>query len=176
MIIIFTKERDDGKKYMRGSHEYHRPYGWYRYAIKVHGDPKYGDNRWLGSKGLRTYSSDEEWPVSYHGTPMENAKLILMEGFKPGNGNAYGVGVYSSPSLTMIEKSYAKEFESRGKSYKIAFQNRVNPAGDHLKIVQANETGVDAEYWISHKQNPKKGVYDIRPYGIVIRSVKSKTN
>ena len=168
----FTNERNDGKKYMRGSHEYYRPYGWYRYAIKVQGDPKYGDDRWLGPKGLRTYTSDEEWPVSYHGTSMENAKLIIKEGFKAGYRNVYGVGVYSSPSLTMVEKRYAKEFESRGKTYKIALQNRVNPARDHLAIVPANKTRVDAEYWISHKQNPKKGVYDIRPYGIVIRRVK----
>lgn len=39
----FTRKVDDGTKFYRGGHEYHRPYGWKRYAIKVLG--KYEDDK-----------------------------------------------------------------------------------------------------------------------------------
>ena len=74
----------------------------------------------------------------------------------------YGSGVYTSPSLEMVEKRYAKEFVHDGKSYKIAFQNRVNP--DSLKVIPASENGVGADYWLSPSD-------DVRPYGILIRKV-----
>ena len=31
----FSDVKDDGKKYMRGGHQYHRPYGWKKIANKV---------------------------------------------------------------------------------------------------------------------------------------------
>ena len=46
----FTKRADDGKKYYRGGYEYHRPYGWKRYAIKVMG--RFENDNWLGEQGL----------------------------------------------------------------------------------------------------------------------------
>ena len=74
----FTKRQSD-KTYMRGKFEYHRPYGWYRYGLNVIG--KYDDDKWLGPDGIRTDTSPDEWPVSYHGTKMENAKNIAKEGY-----------------------------------------------------------------------------------------------
>ena len=169
----FTVGRDDGKVYMRGGFVYHRPYGWKRYAVKVLGVPEYGGDQWLGPNGIRTETLGGEWPVSYHGTAMENTEKILSQGFKPGPRQLYGKGVYSSPSLDMVARLYAKEFQHEGKSYKIVLQNRVNPdqTNGNLKVVPASDTGVGADYWVAPKHDPKSGVYDVRPYGILIREV-----
>ena len=105
--------------------------------------------------------------MSYHGTDINNAEKILNDGYKPGPGDRFGVGIYTSPSLEMVERLYAKEFSYNGKTCKIAFQNRVNPdRTGHLKIISASETGVGADYWLSPKDNE-----DVRPYGILIREV-----
>ena len=61
----FTGWRHDGTKFYRGGYEYHRPYGWKRYALKVL--DRFGDNKWLGKPGYRVGSSEDEWPVSYMG-------------------------------------------------------------------------------------------------------------
>ena len=164
----FTKETDDGARYMRGKFEYKRPYGWYRYALKVLGNPNYGGDSWLGPGGIRTQSSAEEWPVSYHGTYMDSAKKIVKEGYKAGPRAVFGKGVYSSPSLSMVKTCYAQTFDSKGSSWKIALQNRVNPESDHLDIIPAEKTGMGADYWVSTKHDPKNGVFDVRPYGVVI--------
>ena len=162
----FSHVEDDGKKYMRGGFQYERPYGWKRIAIKVVG--KYADDTWLGPKGIRTEEAPGEWPVSYHGTNMKSAKMILKEGYKAGPRQLYGRGIYTSPSLEMVERLYAKEFSFEGKTYKIALQNRVNPnqKSEHLKIIPASQTSVGADYWLS-----PGGTADVRPYGILIREV-----
>ena len=158
----FSEVIDDCKIYMRGGHQYHRPYGWNRIALKVHG--KYADgDEWLGPDGLRTEEALNEWAVSYHGTKAEHVGNIIKEGFKPGPREMFGSGVYSSPSPKIVEDLFAQEFRYEGRDYKIAFQNRVNP--DRVKIIPASETGVDAEYWISQKG-------DIRPYGVIICEVR----
>ena len=161
----FTGERDDGNPYMRGGFEYKRPYGWMRYAIRVLG--RYGNDDWLGPNGVRTGQASGEWPVSYHGTDMSSAKMIVKEGYKVGPGAMYGQGIYTSPSLEMVEMhGYAKEFLYDGKRYKIALQNRVNPDRDgHLEIVSASRTAVGADYWLSRNKD------DVRPYGLLFREV-----
>ena len=95
----FTRMRDDGTKYYRGGYEYHRPYGWKRYAIKVRG--RFDDDRWLGARGLRADSSDGEWPVSYHGTAVNVSGNIAQEGYDLSKGKIflYGKGVYCTPSI-----------------------------------------------------------------------------
>lgn len=40
----------------------------------------------------------------------------------------------------MIERLYTREFNYQGKTYKIVFQNRVNPG--HLQIIPAAQTTV----------------------------------
>ncbi len=169
----FSEEHDDGTQYFRGGYEYHRPYGWYRFALKVHGDPKYGgDDSWLGPKGIRTDGVKGEWPVSYHGTKDSSKGSIIKEGFKAGPREVHGKGVYSTPSLAVAE-DYAAEYTHKGHQYKVIFQNRVNPEGDRLTIIKAKGTRhagtPNGDYWISHKQDPAKKVYDIRPYGVLIR-------
>ena len=161
-----THAEDDGQRYMRGGFEYKRPYGWKRFAVRVVG--RYENDDWLGPNGIRTSQASGEWPVSYHGTDMSSAEMIVKEGYKPGPRKRFGSGIYTSPSLEMVERLYAKEFTHDGKRYKIAFQNRVNPdPNGHLKIFSASETGTGADYWLSSKDND-----DVRPYGLLFREVR----
>ena len=161
----FTYVKDDGQRYMRGGFEYKRPYGWRRFAVRVLGS--YENDEWLGSDGIRTNEASGEWPVSYHGTDMSSAEKIVKEGYKPGPRAKFGVGIYTSPSLEIVARLYSQPFFYAGKSYKIAFQNRDNPdRNEHLKIISALETGVEADYWLSPKDNE-----DVRAYGILIREV-----
>lgn len=163
----FTNVKDDGQRYMRGGFQYKRPYGWKRIAIKV--VKRYDDDQWLGPNGIRTAEAPGEWPVSYHGTNMTSAKLILKDGYKPGPGAKFGLGIYTSPSLEMVQRLYAQEFNYSGKTYNIVLQNRVNPdqSNGHLQIIPASDTGVGADYWLSSAQD----AVDVRPYGILIREV-----
>ena len=77
--------------------------------------------------------------------------------------------MYTSPSLELVEKLYAKEFTHKGKSYKIVLQNRVNPdqRNGHLQIIPASQTGAGADCWLS----PAQDSADVRPCGILIREV-----
>lgn len=165
-----TDVTDDGNIYMRGGFVYNRPYGWKRFAVKVLG--KYENDAWLGPDGERTDQAPGEWPVSYHGTNMSSANMIVKEGYQPGPRALYGKGIYSSPSLEMVERFYAKEFDHQGKTYKIALQNRVNPdqGAGHLEIIPASVTEAGADYWLSPAHNS-----DVRPYGILIREVPQST-
>lgn len=72
--------QDDQKQLTRGGRPYLRPFGCFRYGIKVQG--KYPDDLWLGAPGARDYSTKGEWPVAYHGTRELSAASILQEGFK----------------------------------------------------------------------------------------------
>ena len=155
----FKNVADDGTKFYRGGHRYHRPYGWMRYAIKVVG--RFDDDKWLGEKGYRTHSTDGEWPVSYHGTGESATGSIAQDGYRLSKGNRflYGRGIYSSPSITVASK-YAKIFEHNGSKYKLVFQNRVCPV--NLKIVGVRTTRV-GEYWVQPNEE------FIRPYGICIQ-------
>ena len=101
--------------------------------------------------------------MSYHGTDRDSAEKIVEEGYKIGPRALYGPGIYTSPSLEIVERLYAVEFTHDGKRCKIALQNRVNP--NHLKIISASQTGVGAEYW----RSPNKD--DVRPYGFLVREV-----
>ena len=152
----FRNECDDGKEYKRGGEVYSRPYGWYRYALKVYN--KYENNTWLGEKGPRTASTPGEWPVSYHGTSKKGAEGIAKEGYdiKYGISFLYGRGIYSSPDLNLVEHQFAARFSNNGREYKIVFQNRVNPA----KLRKANQD----MYWITDDS-------DIRPYGILVKEI-----
>ena len=149
----FRDESNDGRIYIRGGEEYKRPYGWYRFAMKVL--DKYEDNTWLGGIGIRTESTAGEWPVSYHGTTREGAKGIAAQGYDVNCGThfKYGRGIYSAPDLDTAE-GYATKFSKDGKRYTIVLQNRVNPA----KLRKANQD----KYWLVDDS-------DIRPYGILVK-------
>ena len=154
----FTRQHDDRTVYMRGGEVYHRPYGWYRHALKVLN--KYEDNTWLGERGIRTASTAGEWPVSYHGTTKEGAEGIASEGYDINRGRRqkYGKGIYSTPDLRTAER-YAKKFTKNGKWYKIVLQNRVNP--DNLQKPKEKS----GRYWLVSNDS------DIRPYGVLIKEI-----
>ncbi|XP_071956450.1 uncharacterized protein [Antedon mediterranea] len=166
----FTGKNDGNDVYMRGQYRYFRPCGWYRYAVAVQN--VYGNNTWLGPNGIRTGTCTGEWPVSYHGTKMRQEGAVVVKEFRGGE-LEYINGVYSSPSLAMIDEFYAQIFEFEGKSYKIALQNRINPdiAGGHLKIIPKERTEVGADYWVSPMEDRTEKIYDVRPYGIIIKQV-----
>lgn len=152
----FTNVTDENKSFTRGGVKYARPCGWKRFAIKV--SDKFKDSVWLGSNDQRG-----EWPVSYHGTGVSQAKTIAMDGYDLSKGKrfAFGYGVYSTPDIKVAEK-YATKFSYKGNEYLLVLQNRVNPAT--LQKASAERTGV-GEYWVS------PGDKDIRPYGVCIRKV-----
>ena len=144
------------------NYPYQRPHGWYRIALNVLG--RYQDgNIWLGPNGLRNAPASGEWPVSYHGTKIEFVPSITKQGLQPGPNALFGKGIYSSPSIEMVEwMGYAKDFKHNGKVYKVALQNRVNPFP--LRVIPAQCTGAGADYWLSQSG-------DIRPYGVLIKEV-----
>ena len=75
----------------------------------------------------------------YEGYPAD-----FKRGYKPGSKAVFGRCIYTSPDLEMIERLYTREFNYQGKTYKIVFQNRVNPG--HLQIIPAAQTTVGADY------------------------------
>ena len=152
----FTNVNDEGRVFTRGGMGYARPCGWKRYAIKV--SDKFENSVWLGHA-----DNPGEWPVSYHGTGLNQAKTIAMDGYDLTKGKrfAFGHGVYSTPDISVAEK-YAVKFSYKHSRYLIVLQNRVNPAT--LVRVSADRTGV-GEYWVS--PNDK----DVRPYGLCIRKL-----
>ncbi|XP_076118704.1 uncharacterized protein LOC143099673 [Alosa pseudoharengus] len=166
----FTNVRDKCTRYMRGNEVYFRPYGWMRFALKVL--DKYDDgNAWLGSPGHRTQSDRCEWPVSYHGTSLDGAKGIISTHYKPGSGQVYGRGVYSTPDVNVAEShGYTKTFVSKknGKTYKVCMQNRINPK---VREITANQ-----EYWLvpvpactSTSQERDIVMGAIRPYNLLLK-------
>ena len=187
--------------FYRGDFEYKRPCGWRRFALKVKGRPEYGsDDTWLGPNGIRTASAAEEWPVCYHGTAAEACggdSGIYRHGYDPKRSKRelFGPGIYCSPSIDGVgdlRYHYAKTFSCNSKSYKVVLQNRVNPERighqtdsdkvnnyttretDPYKgysLVIIDQSGPPFKYWRCPRHDPEKGIYDIRPYGILIREV-----
>ncbi len=158
----FTNKVDDGKTYMRGGHKYERPYGFERFALSVIG--KYEDDSWLGSNGIRTESAVNEWPVAYHGTQIKSVKPIIEEGMKIGTRERFGPGVYTSPSLSTVQKTYAQTTNDGKHTFML--QVRVDPTS--LKVASKADKGFD--YWISPENNA------VRPYGIIVRKNVSRNN
>jgi hypothetical protein len=91
---------------MRGGVEYKRPCGWKRFAIKVLN--KYGNNDWLGCNG-----NDKEWPVSYHGTKIDNAVQIVKGMYNDVTKQKralHGNGIYSTPDVE-VAAGYSTLFQ-----------------------------------------------------------------
>ena len=147
----------------RGNYPYQRPYGWNRRAINVSGEYK-SDCLWLGIEGWREESSPGEWPVSYHGTGIQNVKSILTEGYDTGKcvRNAFGDGIYSTPSAEVAEL-YAAPFKYKGENMKCILQNRVKL--EESKIIPMEETGYGAPYFVT------SNVDNIRPYGVCFKKM-----
>ena len=159
----FTNKVSDGKEYKRGNLVYKRPYGWMRMALAV--KDRYGDSTWLGGVKLedRDQSVADEWPVSYHGTGKDAAKIIAYSGFDLNKGKRFkfGRGIYSTPDPEEAEK-YAKVFDWDGKSYRVMFQNRVNMEDT---AVVPNYEGKGKDCYVTAKEE------NIRPYGILFKEI-----
>ncbi|RXN31524.1 hypothetical protein ROHU_016924 [Labeo rohita] len=155
----------------RGNEPYTRPCGWTRVAVKVL--DKYPDgNAWLGTDGWRSNSVADEWPVSYHGTSMNGAKAIIGDHYKPGTGQAYGRGIYSTYDIKEAT-SYSKTVTCKetGITYNVLLQNRINPK--MRKVCERKP-----EYWLieipagTPSDKEKKIVEkSIRPYGLLFKAV-----
>ena len=155
----------------RGGKPYKRPWGWYRFALKVL--DKYPDgNTWLGPNGWRSYSADGEWPVSFHGTSIEGAKGITEASYRAGHHQLYGRGIYSTPNIDTAEHyAMSKKFTSKnGKTYKVIMQNRINPE-KRVKTVKADYWLIPVRQGTSPAEEKKIVETSIRPYGILIKEV-----
>ncbi|KAI4884838.1 hypothetical protein NFI96_000559 [Prochilodus magdalenae] len=162
----------DSSECSRGGEPYSRPWGWYRFALKVRN--KYPDgNAWLGSDGWRSHSSPGEWPVSFHGTSIDGARGITRSHYTAGAGQVHGRGIYSTPNIKVaLGYTFTKTFKSRttGKTYSVIMQNRINPG---KRVI----TGVK-DYWLipvpqgTPAAEEKRIVEEsIRPYGILIKEI-----
>ncbi|KAM9854130.1 uncharacterized protein ACBR49_002756 [Aulostomus maculatus] len=161
----------DTETYYRGGEVYERPCGWERYALKVL-DKYPGGNAWLGERGnsTSTESRKGEWPVSYHGTSKKGAHGIIIAKYQPGPGQVYGRGIYSTPYIDEAV-DYTKTFtNSKGKTYQVVLQNRVNP-----KYREKHNNG---KYWLvpipeglSEDQEQEIVEKAIRPYAILLKRV-----
>ena len=144
------------KNEKRGNKKYIPPYGWIGIGLNI---TKYKD--W----GIRcgNCNKEGEWCVAYHGTNIENAKNIIVEGLKAGkrqhfrnsfdkNGELVGKGVYFSPIIEVAEY-----YSNSKDGIKCVFMCRVNPN--------------------TVKQPKKKNIYvinepeeDVIPYRLLIRT------
>ncbi|XP_044048787.1 uncharacterized protein LOC122874668 [Siniperca chuatsi] len=164
----FTKLKDT-ETYYRGGEVYERPCGWQRFALKIL--DKYDGNTWLGTSYRSTQSVPGEWPVSYHGTSKMGADGIIDGYYKPGSGQVYGRGIYSTPYISEAIQ-YAKTFTSNktGKKYQVILQNRINPT---YRQKHNND-----KYWLvpipeetSTTEEQKMVERAIRPYGLLLKEV-----
>ncbi|XP_053283666.1 uncharacterized protein LOC128444967 isoform X2 [Pleuronectes platessa] len=92
-------------------------------------------------------------------------------GLKPGPGQAYGRGIYSTPDISEANR-YAKTFTSskNGKTYKVVLQNRINP--------KYRKKYVNDLYWLvpipkgtSEDEEQEMVERAIRPYGLLLKEV-----
>ncbi|CAB5368153.1 unnamed protein product [Rhizophagus irregularis] len=159
----FTNINDNKRTFMRGNFNYNRPYGWKRFALKVL--DKYEDNTWFGAEGRKNeqHSTQNEWPVCYHGTVIYNCRSIVENGYLLSKGKRFrfGVGIYSTPDIN-VAAEYSLKFAHKGSYYIVVIQNRVNPKS--LIKISKMKTNI-GEYWIAPTGD------DIRPYGICIKKV-----
>jgi len=145
----FSNICDEGSKFTRGGVEYRRPCGWKRFALRVTGKYDGGNDSWLGT-------SNDAWPVSYHGTAKNNANSIADVGYllSKGRNFAYGHGIYSTPDVGIAEQ-YAERFTNGGRNYRLIIQNRVEP--------KTLEKYNNDKYWLSKDEKC------VRPYGLCIK-------
>jgi len=137
---------------MRGGQAYYPPNGWKRYGLKVRG--LFENDIWLEKT-----NGPWEWPVSYHGTSIANAKGILARGYDMDK-KVRGYGIYSAQQIT-VALDYCQIFNYQGQRWVAVLMNRV-----HYHPSKMNRSGVPGNY-IYVALSDK----DIRPYGLLIRDI-----
>ena len=136
----YSQAVNDGERSTIAGHPYYLPYGWKFLGIQIN------------------ERETEDWAITYHGTKSHLFNTICEEGYKIGQRNAYGRGVYSSP-MVEVASGYAEIFTFEGVTYIGVLQNRVNQNG---AIIENN-----GQYWIC--PNPA----NIIPYGLCVKKVNS---
>jgi serine/threonine protein kinase len=127
------------KNQKRGNEDYFPPIGWTGIGLNI---TKY-DN-WEIKCG--NINKKGEWCVAYHGTCLENAKNIIIEGLKEGSrqhyqdykdkeGNQIGTGVYFARHIEKAEK-YSKPCNG----IQCVFMCRINP--EKMKKIPKHEVYV----------------------------------
>jgi hypothetical protein len=158
----------------RGGRQYNPPDGWIGYGLNVLNKYDNGNNDWLACNGR-----PGEWCIAYHGAchgqtsdnVKKNIKAILETNLRPGGGQAYrdyddechpghkvGVGVYCSPSLSVID-GYAGIMNVHGHNYKVAFMLRVKP--DKIRYSSSQR-----DYWVVNGD-----FSELRPYRLLIKPI-----
>ena len=156
----------------RGGRPYQPPNGWIGYGLNVLNKYDNGNNDWLACNGRAG-----EWCIAYHGAccgqSSDNVKIgvksILETNLRPGSrqacrdhndlnhpGQKVGVGVYCSPSLSVID-GYAGIMNINGHNYKTAFMLRVKP--DKIRISASSK-----DYWVVNGD-----FSELRPYRLLIK-------
>ena len=150
----------------RGGKSYNPPIGYIGHGLRVLNEYD-NDNTWIGNSNC-----DGEWPVAYHGTNLNAAVSILVNGLKKGNRQAFkndininkkgifgekviGEGVYLTPFIKI-----ADHYSAPINGYKCVLMCRVNP--NKIRVPQ-NEK----KYWILNGN-----FNEIRPYRLLIKKIK----
>ena len=153
------------KNKKRGGKSYNPPIGYIGHGLRVLNEYD-NDNTWIGNSNC-----DGEWPVAYHGTNLNAAVSILVNGLKKGNRQAFkndininkksifgekviGEGVYLTPFI-----SIADHYSAPINGYKCVLMCRVNP--NKIRVPQ-NEK----KYWILNGN-----FNEIRPYRLLIKKI-----
>ena len=149
----------------RGGKSYNPPIGYIGHGLRVLNEYD-NDNTWIGNSNC-----DGEWPVAYHGTNLNAAVSILVNGLKKGNRQAFkndininkksifgekviGEGVYLTPFIKI-----ADHYSAPINGYKCVLMCRVNP--NKIRVPQ-NEK----KYWILNGN-----FNEIRPYRLLIKKI-----
>ncbi len=149
----------------RGGKSYNPPIGYIGHGLRVLNEYD-NDNTWIGNSNCAG-----EWPVAYHGTNLNAAVSILVNGLKKGNRQAFkndininkksifgekviGEGVYLTPFI-----SIADHYSAPINGYKCVLMCRVNP--NKIRVPQ-NEK----KYWILNGN-----FNEIRPYRLLIKKI-----
>ena len=153
------------KNKKRGGKSYNPPIGYIGHGLRVLNEYD-NDNTWIGNSNCAG-----EWPVAYHGTNLNAAVSILVNGLKKGNRQAFkndininkksifgekviGEGVYLTPFI-----SIADHYSAPINGYKCVLMCRVNP--NKIRVPQ-NEK----KYWILNGN-----FNEIRPYRLLIKKI-----
>jgi hypothetical protein len=157
----------------RGGLPYEAPEGFMRYGLKVRGRFDNGNDTWLGKSNL-----PGEWVVAYHGTRPEFVKGIAESPLAAGGAQAYGYGIYCTPSAGMAS-TFSPPAIIDGKKYRYVFMCRVNARSVHHCTESRCPEGKNPEftlhmtvhdgYWFVNAEN--QDYQTIRPYGLLVQEL-----
>jgi hypothetical protein len=137
------------------------------------------DDTWLKMR-----NGPGEWCVAYHGTLSGNVSKIMETPLRPGNRNAYGVGIYCSPDITACEPYFRPGLvvptDAGSIRCQYAFMCHVNTRSIHHCPGKPCDKTKDDQYTLhmTHRRNywfvngPNDDHQNIRTYGLLVKEVK----